>query len=89
MFVANGAPAVRMWKMGTHRVLGIYSGSSLDRDGWDGDIPEFPPNVEKKFKPLENRIVANFEVCPLEPERAGWMQAVCIESAKDLAVIKD
>ncbi len=89
LYGANGNPAIRIWKMGTHRVLGVYSGPSVDRSSLDNENPGLPPNVKKKFKPFENRIVANFEVCPLETERAGWMQAVCIESAKDLVVIKD
>lgn len=75
--------------MGTHHVLGVYGGPSVDRSGLDNEDPGLPPNVKKKFKPFQNRIVANFEVCPLEPKRAGWMQAVCIESAKDPVVIKD
>jgi hypothetical protein len=32
---------------------------------------------------------ADFEVCPLEPERKGWMQAVCIESAKNIFLDHD
>jgi hypothetical protein len=28
----------------------------------------------------------DFEVCPLEPERPGWMQAACIESAKNIFI---
>jgi len=34
-------------------------------------------------------IFADFEVCPLEPEKLGTMQAACIESAKNIVVEKD
>jgi hypothetical protein len=33
-----------------------------------------------------NGIYADFEVCPLEPEKPGVMQAACIESAKDIDI---
>jgi hypothetical protein len=82
----NGTPAFRLWKIGTHRLLGIYSGPSVDRYGLDNENPEFPASIERRFEPLKNRIYADFEVCPLEPERDGWMQAACIESAKNIVV---
>jgi len=63
-------------------MLGIYSGPSVDRHSLDNENPELPASVSKKFKPPDNRIYADFEVCPLEPERKDTMQAVCIESAK-------
>jgi hypothetical protein len=33
-------------------------------------------------------VFADFEICPLEPEHPGWMQSVCIESAKSIFVQK-
>lgn len=64
--------------------MGIYSGPSVDRYGLDNEAPEFPSNVV--FEPNNNVIFADFEVCPLEPEKAGTMQAACIESAKNITV---
>jgi hypothetical protein len=84
-----GTPSFRLWKIGTHRVLGIYSGPSVDRyNCLDNEDPEFPPKVEKAFHPFGNRIFADFKICPLEPERAGVMQAACIEAAKNIVVDK-
>ena len=95
----NGTPALRLWKIGTHRILGIYSGPSAynpaaaDPDNGDNENPELPANVERTFESsrsfgLPNRIFADFEVCPLEPERSDAMQAACIESAKNIVVDK-
>lgn len=84
----NGTPAFRLWRVGTHRLLGIYSGPSVDRHGEDNEHPEFPANMKRIFKPSENRILADFEVCPLEPEQGGAMQPACIESAKNIVVEK-
>jgi hypothetical protein len=54
----------------------------------DNENPEFPANVRQKFHPTQNWIFADFEVCPLEPERPHAMQAACIESAKNIVVEK-
>jgi hypothetical protein len=86
-----GTPAFRLWKIGTNRILGIYSGpwAYLHEDELgDNEHPEFPANVKREFSPGNNRIFADFEVCPLEPEKKGWMQAACIESAKNIVVEK-
>jgi hypothetical protein len=83
----NGTPSFRLWKIGTHRILGIYSGPDGEkRDELDNEHPEFPANVSRVFKPLSNQIFADFEICPLEPEATGAMQAACIESAKNIVV---
>ena len=89
--IANGTPAFRLWKVGTNRVLGIYSGPSVLVNGdltGDNEDPEFPSNLAAKFHPNENRIFADFEVCPLEKEKPGTMQAACIESAKNIVIQK-
>jgi hypothetical protein len=85
----NGTPAFRLWKVGTDRLLGIYSGPSIDwRYSLDNENPELPANLLPKFKPFENRVYADFEVCPLEPEKSGHMQAACVESAKNIVAEK-
>ena len=84
----NGNPPYRVWKIGTRRVLGIFSGPAIwpPRDQRDQLSPALPVNIEAVFNPPNNRIFADLEICPLEAERSGWMQAVCIESAKDVSV---
>jgi hypothetical protein len=87
---ANGDPSYRIWKVGTKPILAVYSGPSHfpPRTEADSELPEFPPNVDQVFRPPNNWIFADFEVCPLEPERKGEIQAVCIESAKNIVVGK-
>lgn len=83
--VYNGTPSFRLWKIGTHRIMGIYSGPEGEkRDALDNEHPELPANVGRALKPFQNVVFADFEICPLEPEVAGNMQAVCIESAKNI-----
>jgi hypothetical protein len=69
----------------------------------DVENPEFPPELGRAYA-VDNRLhkratgvmwgvppptFADFEVCPLEPERKGWMQDVCIESAKNILIEKE
>src|SRR5579862_8022733 len=87
--IGNGTPAYRLWKIGTKRLLGIYSGPSAYRDplSLDNENPEFPANVEKTWTPrLGAPLYGDFEVCPLAPEHPGAMRPVCVESAKNLFV---
>lgn len=83
----NGTPSFRLWKIGTHRILGIYSGPDAN-DPLDNEHPELPANVNRVFKPFSNQVFADFEICPLEPEHRGEMQDACIESAKNIVVGK-
>ena len=95
----NGNPGWRIWKIGTKRILGIYSGPDSERiDPLDNEHPELPANLDRAYEAEYQRkikakepdaewpdtVFADFEVCPLEPEHPGWMQSVCIESAKNI-----
>lgn len=98
----NGNPTYRIWKIGTRRVLGVFNGPSHFPPriaSYDDDVfnPEFPTTLDSANKVSHNRwkwgwppdVFADFEVCPLEPERENEMQAVCIESAKNIFVQPD
>jgi len=76
---SNGVPAVRLWRSGTKRVLGIVGG---DGDPGEELIPE-PLNTQMATTtPGWLRSVdADFRVCPLATEKAGWMQPVCLVGA--------
>ena len=97
----QGNPAFRIWKVGTKRILGVYSGPNSERyDPLDNEHPEFPTSLGsvyeaeykrrvKKSAPLvewPDPVFAEFEICPLEPQRKGEMQSVCIESVKNVFV---
>jgi len=98
----NGNPGWRLWKIGTKRILGIYSGPSRfpPRTTRDSENPEFPPVLEQVYDKEYKRKVAakdpdaewppsiygDFEVCPLTRERKGQMQDACIESVKVTAL---
>lgn len=83
----DGAPAIRIWKIGTRRMLGVYSGPEAERnDPLDNEHPELPENVKRAFKPFQNQVFADFEVCPIRQKKPDRVQAVCVESAKKVVV---
>jgi len=78
----NGAPAVRIWKIGSARVLGVHG---LDETG----LPESPmvcplPDGLRDTLEAGKEVIADFRVCPLTKERPGAMQLVCDDSASHI-----
>jgi hypothetical protein len=73
VFVANGTPSMRIWIVGTKRILGVLPSEK-----------EIVPDLIKQHVSFETRVYGDFEVCPFTREKAGEMQDVCIESASSL-----
>ena len=78
----NGNPAVRLWRIGTKRVLGV-SDQRFSLPGYR-NIPE---DLAKQLDG-ENMIIGDFLVCPFTRPRPREMQLVCIESARNVVVRK-
>jgi hypothetical protein len=103
--IYEGTVPYRIWKIGTHRLLGVFSGPSHYPAVTDDDVfsPELPAELLSAYE-ANNRgqkrvtgtmwaipppVFADFQVCPLRPEIKGERQPVCIESAKDIFIEKD
>lgn len=71
---------VRLWPVGTKRMLGVTGGPTLD----DASFPIWPQSLG--FAHGDEDIYGDFEVCPFTPQRKGAMQFVCIESASHVVV---
>ena len=80
--VYNGAPAVRLRRIGTRRVLGV----SEQRF----NLPEYRNLPEDLTEQLngDNEIIGDFLVCPFTKSKPREMQLVCIESANNTSVQK-
>jgi hypothetical protein len=78
--VYNGAPALRLFKSGTKRILGI----SEQRFALAG-YQNVPDEVKEKID-QDKDLIGDYVVCPFTRERRGEMQMVCIESANNLQV---
>jgi hypothetical protein len=68
---------LRLWPVGTDRLLGVASGPGID----DAGEPIYPRNIKLNEG---DTIYGDFEVCPFTQERKGAMRFVCIESASNL-----
>jgi hypothetical protein len=95
--VSMGAGSWKMWKVGTKRIVTVFNGPSGFPARMQDEVrnAEFPANLEKAYQAeiprlerlkqaVPDLVYADFEICPLEPEREGASQAVCIESAKNI-----
>lgn len=78
----NGNPAVRLWNLGTRRMLGV----SEQRFSLPG-YRHIPEDLAKQLNG-ENNIFGDFLVCPFTRPRPREMQLMCIESAKNIVVNK-
>lgn len=89
----GGYPNLRLWRIGTHHLFGIF-GDPADlkciRDGGCGgdEDTNLPSNLDALMKlpnPLfEFGIYGDFEIRPLEPFQSGHQQAACIVDAHNL-----
>lgn len=64
----NGTPTMRIWRIGTDRMLGVHD-----------DI--MPERLTLKMD-WGVQAFGDYEVCPFKKQREGEMQIVCIENAK-------
>ena len=79
--VWNGTPSLRIWIVGTNRMLGL---SEWRLGGTERDL--LPANVQTALgeHPPDRDVFGDFEVCPFTRSRPGWMQFVCVASARNL-----
>jgi hypothetical protein len=75
--VWNGTPTLRIWVVGTQRILGIPS----DETDFPLKYSKVPANVERLLVGDGTNIFADFVVCPLTKERPGTMRMVFVKSA--------
>lgn len=78
----NGNPAVRLWRTGTKRILGVS-----DQRFKEPGFRNIPENLLRQLHG-ENTITGDFVVCPFTRQKPGEMQLVCIDSAKNTVVKK-
>jgi hypothetical protein len=80
MTAGNGTPSTRIWPVGTHRMLGVVSPGRPDVE-----VGEMPNSVLRLLTAENDFTVwGDFHVCPVSPERAGWMRFVVVKEAKGL-----
>ena len=76
----NGTPSVRIWPVGTTRLLGVSEGRFK--------IPGYtnlPPDVASRVA-WETDLFGDFVVCPFQDDQPGVMRPVCVDSGTSLVV---
>jgi hypothetical protein len=85
----NGNPTMRIWIVGTHRMLGVHGRTWQETENGE----DLPANVYEYmganafgFGPngFPARVYGAFRICPLNRERPGHMQTVCVDRASGL-----
>src|SRR5689334_15474021 len=66
MYYANGNPSVRIWRVGTKRIMGVSEG----RFGLPG-YENLPQDIEDHLVLDEVDLLADFTVCPFTPLKPG------------------
>jgi hypothetical protein len=76
----NGTPSVRIWIVGTNRIVGV-SESRFVENGYSN----LPDDLSAKLS-FDTDLFADFTVCPFTAPRAGEMRMVCVDSAENVRV---
>lgn len=84
MTSCTGVPNLRIWIVGTRRVLGV-----TDAAGNPAGDHIVPPKLDQSLSadgPCGKAAYGDFTVCPLTPDRPGVMRRVCLVEAGRLVV---
>lgn len=79
----NGAPSVRIWPVGTTRLLGVSEGRFF-REGFTN----LPKDLEDRLAIDTTDLLGDFVVCPFTKDEPGVMRLVCVESGTNLKVVR-
>jgi hypothetical protein len=76
LFAANGTPSLRIWPVGTRRLLGVHD---------DANPEALPPELRGGHAPSMGapddervEVYGDFTVCPLTRDRPGHMRMVTV-----------
>ena len=79
--LGNGTPAFRIWPRGTRRLLGVTN-ARFDSEAAD----VIPANAARYLRENRtDRLWGRLLVCPLAPDRTGWMRPVRLAAARGLS----
>jgi len=76
----NGNPSIRIWVVGTHRVLGVS-----EQRFADATIRNLPEDLEAKLS-SDTDLFGDFTICPFTPDEPGVMRLVCVDSVTHVEV---
>ena len=75
MSLWEGSPSLRIWRIGTKRILGVLPSEN----------PIVPAAIRERLA-FGVEFYGNFEVCPFTARKPGSMQMVCVQRASNVVV---
>lgn len=69
----NGNPSVRIWPVGSKRILGVR----------EAEPPLVPPELAAQLT-WNTNVYSDLKLCPLTKQRSGAMQIVCVAGADNV-----
>jgi hypothetical protein len=72
----NGTPTVRIWRVGTTRLLGVSARGCVASECETAAVPAAIRGILDWDRP----VFGDFVVCPFTRQRPGAMQFVCVDS---------
>ena len=80
MSFSNGTPSVRIWPVGTNRMLGVSEGR-FHLDGYEN----VPDQLVRQIS-WETAMYADFTLCPFTEDMPGETRFVCVETAENISI---
>jgi hypothetical protein len=80
MSLYNGTPSLRIWPIGTKRMLGVSEGR-FKLKGYDN----IPKDSQHQIH-WNAEMFGDFLVCPFTDDRPGVMRLICVESAEHISI---
>ena len=77
--IYNGTPSLRIWPVGTTRLLGVSEGRFAHPD-----VDNIPAQVRARLGSFDDELFADFSVCPFENDKPGVMRLICVEAATNI-----
>jgi hypothetical protein len=80
--IGNGTPSIRIWPVGTGRLLGVANAGFSNFEN-----PELPSPLDGSLD-WDTAYFADYTVCPYEPDQPGTMRTVCVQAIAHLRKLK-
>ncbi len=76
----NGSPSVRIWRVGTKRILGVS-----EQRYYEPGVCNLPRSLRDQLD-WDTDLYADFVICPFTPDQPGVMRLVCVDGASNIVV---
>ena len=80
MAPSNGTPSLRIWPVGTKRLLGVS-----EERGSTSENYNVPKELLEQLS-FGKAMYADFTICPFTDDEPGVMRILCVESAENISI---